>query len=74
MLPRLLHEGVFPVRERHDKLAINQYHGSKMYKTVGHYCMIHLHGNLPHPKYSQDFGSADRSQGLNHELIPKYQV
>ena len=38
------------------------------------YCAIQLHGNIPHPKDSQDFGSAESNPGLSHELIPKYQV
>ena len=27
-----------------------------------------------HPKYSQDFESVERNQGMNHEKILKYQV
>ena len=36
--------------------------------------MNHVHGDIPHPKYSQVFGGVERNQVTNHELIPKYQV
>ena len=38
------------------------------------YSVNHVHIYLPHPKYSQAFGSAERNLGPNHELIPKHQA
>ena len=32
------------------------------------------HGYIPHPKYFQDFGSAERNQRTNHKFISKYYV
>ena len=36
--------------------------------------MNHLHDNIPLPKASKDFGITVSNRGMNHELIPKYQV
>ena len=55
-------------------MAITSYCGSSTYKSLCCYHMIHVHVNLTHPRYSQSFGSAERNQGLNHELIYRYRV
>ena len=55
-------------------MAITRLLDNKTYEILWHYRMKHVHGDTPHPKYSQTFGSAENNQGLNHELLPKYQV
>ena len=69
----LLHEGQFTVRERCDKLYITRYRGITMYNMLCRYIVEHVHGDLPHTKYSQELGIFECNQGPNHELISKYQ-
>ena len=45
-----------------------------MYETLWRYHVTHAHVYLPHPEGFKDFGSEERNQGPNHELILKYQV
>ena len=40
----------------------------------GCYLVIHLHVDLPHPKYYQAFGSVEKNQDSNHEVISKYHM
>ena len=35
--------------------------------------VIHMHGYLPNPKFSQAFEFANFYRGMNHELTSKYQ-
>ena len=45
-----------------------------MYEMLWRHRVWLLHFYVLHPKYSQDFGSSERNQRPNHELILKYQV
>ena len=47
---------------------------STMYRMLWRYHVDHVHVDIPHMKDYQDFGSAVRNQGTNHELISKYKV
>ena len=58
----------------YDKFSINQYRGSTTYKTSRLYFVKHVHVYLPHRKGYQGFGSAERNQVKNHELLSKCQV
>ena len=59
---------------RHEKQSINRQYGSIMHKISCCYCTNHVHVYLLHQRGYQDFGSAERNQGLKHDLTSKFQV